>query len=170
MRVSPILERLWVGSFPGSVADVQTLKEIGITAVLNLQTDEDILWSHEDRSAVVSALKQMRIVEVREPVRDFDLDDLTHRLPDVAAKLDELIEAGHGVYVHCTAGMNRSPTTVIAYLHWIRGWALEQAVSYVTARHPCDPILEAVRSQPRPSFLPQRYGSEACPPCTDADR
>jgi len=156
MRLSPILDRLWVGSFPADTEDVRTLREAGITAVLNLQTDEDILWNHEDRAAVEAELKKAGILEVRAPIRDFDVDDLADRLPEVVARLDELIEAGHTVYVHCTAGMNRSPTAVIGYLHWVRGADLEQAVRLVRARHACDPYTEAVQARPRPAFLPLR--------------
>ena len=156
MRLSPILDRLWVGSFPADAEDVRTLREAGITAVLNLQTDEDILWNHEDRAAVEAELKKAGILEVREPIRDFDVDDLADRLPEVVARLDELLEAGHTVYVHCTAGMNRSPTAVIAYLHWVRGVDLEQAVGHVCGRHACAPFTEAVQAQSRPAFLPFR--------------
>ncbi|MGQ9822919.1 MAG: dual specificity protein phosphatase family protein [Thermogutta sp.] len=156
MRCNPILDRLWVGSFPACPEDVRTLREAGITAVLNLQTDEDIRWNHEDRAAVEAELKKAGIAEVREPVRDFDIDDLADRLPEVVMRLDELIEAGHTVYVHCTAGMNRSPTAVIAYLHWVRGLDLEQAVRLVYGRHACDPFTDAIQSQPRPAALPLR--------------
>lgn len=158
MRLNPILDRLWVGSFPADAEDVRTLREAGVTAVLNLQTDEDILWNHENRTAVEAELKKAGILEIREPIRDFDIDDLANRLPKVVARLDELIESGHTAYVHCTAGTNRSPTAVVAYLHWVRGLDLEQAVRLVCGRHACDPFTDAVRSQPRPAFLPLRAG------------
>jgi protein-tyrosine phosphatase len=59
--------------------------------------------------------------------------------------LDGLLRAGHTVYVHCNAGMNRSPSTVVAYLHWVRGIGLDEAVEYVTSRHLSDPYVEAIR-------------------------
>jgi hypothetical protein len=43
--------------------------------------------------------------------------------------------AGRAVYVHCAAGLGRSPTQVIAYL-MTRGFELEQAMDFVEARRP----------------------------------
>ena len=59
--------------------------------------------------------------------------------------LDELLRADHMVYVHCTAGMNRSPSTVVAYLHWVRGMDLDEAMEFVMEKHYCEPYIEAIR-------------------------
>ena len=58
----------------------------------------------------------------RVPARDFDEDDLRQNLPQCVAALDQLLTAGNTVYVHCTAGMGRAPSTVIAYLVWREHW------------------------------------------------
>ncbi len=42
--------------------------------------------------------------------------DLTEKLPAGAAILKKLIDEGHHVYVHCTAGMGRAPANVLVYL------------------------------------------------------
>ena len=39
--VSQILPNLFVGSFPKSTEDIDRLRREGITAVLNVQTDDD---------------------------------------------------------------------------------------------------------------------------------
>ena len=42
MDVSQILPNLFVGSYPGSPEDIDQLRqEFGITAVLNVQTDDE---------------------------------------------------------------------------------------------------------------------------------
>ena len=45
--------------------------------------------------------------------------------------VQQALEQGHTVYVHCSAGLGRSPSVVIAYLHWIKGVDLEEAIAQV---------------------------------------
>ena len=59
--------------------------------------------------------------------------------------LDELLDLGHVVYLHCNMAVNRSPTIVIAYLHWVQGWTLEKATAHVMKCRSCDPYVEAIR-------------------------
>ncbi len=71
-------------------------------------------------------------VEIRRvPVRDFDPDDLRRLLPECVELLDELLDLGHTVYLHCNMAVNRSPSIAIAYLHWILGWDVEEAADHV---------------------------------------
>ena len=58
--------------------------------------------------------------------------------------LDELLSQGHIVYVHCNMGVNRSPSIVIAYLHWVVGWDLEKATDHVMECRSCDPYLDSI--------------------------
>ena len=59
-------------------------------------------------------------------------------------RLDELLREGHAVYVHCNMGINRSPSIVIAYLHWGLGWDLKKAAEHVMACRSCDPYLDVI--------------------------
>jgi len=52
---------------------------------------------------------------------------------------------GDRFYVHCSGGVNRSPSTVVGYLHWVQGMELDEAVSYVRQRHSCNPYVESIR-------------------------
>ncbi len=81
----------------------------------------------------------------RVPVQDFNPEELRQKLPASVQALDGLLRAGHTVYVHCSAGMNRSPSTVVACLHWVKGMPFNEAVEYVIKRHPSDPYVEAIR-------------------------
>jgi len=146
MDVDQILPNLFVGSCPGDMDDIDSLAtKFGITAVLNLQTDEDFAswgvdWHEMERAYQKSGVELRRV-----PVQDFNPEELRRKIPACVQALDGLLRAGHTVYVHCSAGMNRSPSTVVAYLHWVQGMGLDKAVEYVMKRHPSDPYVEAIR-------------------------
>ena len=146
MNLDQVLDHVFVGSYPESTAAVDRLKqELGITAVLNLQTDEDADRLCLDWTGFQAHCHDAGIEFCRVPVRDFDEQDLQEKLPACVESLDRLLKAGHTVYVHCTAGAGRSPNTVIAYLHWVRRWDLDRAVEHVDTCRPCSPNPEAIR-------------------------
>jgi protein-tyrosine phosphatase len=141
-----ILPELFIGSHLESGDDIDRLKnEAGVTAVLNLQTHEDDLYWKRDWLALANHYYQCGVEIRRVPIRDFDQTDLGQQLPDGVSALNELLAAGHVVYIHCTAGVWRAPTVVVAYLHWCRGWELEKAIAYVKQHRPCSPSFEAIR-------------------------
>ena len=146
MHFDQILLQLFVGSCPSDPADIDSLAtNFCITAILNLQTDEDfaswgISWHEMERAYRKCSIKLRRV-----PVQDFNPEELRQKLPTCVQALSGLVRAGHTVYVHCSAGMNRSPSVVVAYLHWVQGMPLNEAVEYVMKRHPSDPYVEAIR-------------------------
>jgi len=144
-----VLPRLSVGTCPISAADTRALQQCGVTAVLNLQTDRDLVdWGIN--WPAISALYQAVGIEVRRvPIRDFDPADLQANLVQAVAALEELLSAGHTVYVHCNAGINRSPTTVVAYLHWVEKLSLDEAVEHVMHCRSCDPYIDTVSEATR---------------------
>jgi protein-tyrosine phosphatase len=146
MDVSRILPNLFVGPAPKSSRDIIYLKQdCEISAILNVQTDEDIAHWGLTRDSLESYYQKVGIEFQRVPVQDFDPEDLQRKLPQCVEVLDHLLHQGHKVYVHCSMGINRSPTVVIAYLHWIQGWRLEDAFAHVTKCRSCDPCIEAIR-------------------------
>ena len=146
MDVDEILSQVLVGCCPVDTDDIDWLKqEMGVTAVLNVQTDDDFEYWNIDWPSLESHYQDNGI-EVRwVPVRDFSPETLRILLPNCVQALSELLDDGHKVLVHCTAGINRSPSTVIAYLHWVEQWGLDEAVSHVMQHRDCDPYLEAIR-------------------------
>ena len=145
MNLDQIEPNLFVGSCPRDAADVERLRaEHGITAVLNVQTDEDMEDCSIDWQTLHEIYERARITVRREPVRDFDTEALRVRLPACVAALRDLLDNDHTVYVHCTAGINRSPTTVIAYLHRCQGWELDDALGHVLRSRTCDPFVQAI--------------------------
>ncbi|MEK7406650.1 MAG: dual specificity protein phosphatase family protein [Acidobacteriota bacterium] len=141
-----MLPRLFVGSHPACAEDIDRLAaEIGITAVLNVQTDDDLHYYGLTWPPLAAYYARRRIEARRAPVRDFDAADLRARLAGCVLALDELLAAGHKVFLHCTAGAARSPAVAIAWLVWRQRWPLEEAVTYVTQRRHCSPNVEAIR-------------------------
>ena len=81
MDHSQILPNLFVGSHPDDADDIDELKSAGITAVLNLQSEDDfeylgIGWSRLSASYFAAGIEVRRF-----PVQDFDDDDLRNKLP-----------------------------------------------------------------------------------------
>jgi protein-tyrosine phosphatase len=146
MNLDQVLDRVYVGTYPECTADLDRLgRELGITAVLSLQTDEDLDRLGVDGPRLAAHCRQLGVELRRVPVRDFDPHDLQEKLPACVRALDQLLTAGHKVYVHCTAGAGRSPNVVIAYLHWVKGWDLEEAVNHVGKCRACWPDPEVIR-------------------------
>lgn len=147
MDLDQILPTIFVGEHPEGIEDINRLKrDFGITAVLCLRSEEDLDYWNLDWNELEAFYRDSDIEIVRVPVTDFDHDDLCKNLPDCVSALDDLLEDGHSVYVHCNVGAGRSPSVVIAYLHWVRRWDLDQATRHVRGCRPCSPNLEAIRT------------------------
>lgn len=145
MDYDQILANLYVGSHPATAEDIDELKSVGITAVLNVQSDDDcqylgICWSELQADYDAAGVELCRV-----PIQDFDGADLRDKLPGAVEELKRLLNSGHTVFVHCSSGINRSPCVVICYLHWGKGRELEDAARHVRGCRSCDPVMEVVR-------------------------
>ncbi len=134
-RWAALDETLCVGS-AATTADALTLvrETCGATALLSLQTDDDLGARGLRWQTVWSLAMRAGITAERVPIRDFDKRALLGHIDAALAALDALLGAGHRVYVHCTAGLNRSPTVCVA--HFARTRGLDAAHAFVLARHP----------------------------------
>ena len=138
IHFAPITRDLFVGSYPQSTLDIDQLhRGPRITAVLNLQTDDDIAARSINWPELVNHYLARDMAWHRIPIVDFDDEDLEQHISDAAQFIDQFIAVGHRIYVHCTAGMERSPSVVAAYLHWYTGISLEQATSAITKVRRC---------------------------------
>lgn len=146
MNYHLILPQLLVGSCPQDAGDIELLKQEGVTAILSLQTDSDWDWLRLEGSRLRAWCEAAGILFRRAPVRDLDPEDLRAKLRDCARALDELLAAGHRVYLHCTAGAGRSPSVAIAWMVWRLGWSLQQAYAWVLERRACSPDLQAIEA------------------------
>jgi len=135
-----------VGAYPESPEVLDVLRnEMGITGVLNLQSDKDmyrraIHWNGMWKAYVG---KGMEIVRV--PIIDLKPADLAKHLESAVQALEKLLSRHEKVYVHCNVGINRSPTVVIAYLV-SRGSGIQEALELVSSAREVVPYMDVVQS------------------------
>jgi protein-tyrosine phosphatase len=139
--VSEITGDLLIGEYPDH-RDIAWLKQnYAITAVHNLQDDEDLRINGLDPRLLSAEYDAHRIRFVRTPIQDGSADAMAERLEAALADLRALVEDNQRVYLHCNAGMNRAPTLAIAFLRACRGMSLEEAMQHVKRRRPCGPFM-----------------------------
>ena len=144
-----VADGLIVGTYPQTPEDVRQLRQVhGVTALLCLQDDRDFEYLGVRWDLIGRAYTAQGILAVREPVRDFSPRELVQRLPRCVAALHDLAAGGRRVYLHCTAGLNRSPTVAIAYLYVHCGMSPEEAAQQVMSRRDCQPYDDVLARLP----------------------
>jgi protein-tyrosine phosphatase len=144
--VSVITDSLLVGEYP-RISDIEWLKdEFRISAIHNLQDDEDLRLNGIDVIALREVCRRHQIKLVRTPIRDGSSDDMAARLGDALQSLRDLIDASERVYLHCNAGLNRAPTLAIAWLRANGGMSLNEAMAYVKKRRACGPFMTVLEA------------------------
>ena len=68
---------------------------------------------------------------VHYPIYDFSDKDMRNKLRPAADALHHLVENKEIVYVHCTAGVNRSPSVISMYLCIYKNMTPSIAIHYV---------------------------------------
>lgn len=146
MEINQILPNLYVGSCPCNTSDIDELRdEYGVTGIVNVQTDDDMSYWNIDWPTLDQYYSEHGIAVRRVPIRDFSPETLRILLPNAVQALSELLAEGRCVLVHCNAGINRSPSTVITYLHWMLDWDLAKSVRHVMERRiEADPYMDAI--------------------------
>jgi atypical dual specificity phosphatase len=146
MDLDQILPQLLAGECPKTTEDLDALRlEYGVTAVLCLQTEDELAYGKIDWGRLESHYRQLGIEVQRVPVRDGDPDCLRRSLPECVLALDRLLRSGHKVFIHCSLGRSRAPTVIVAYLQCVQDWDFVEALDYVTACRPCDPHVEVLK-------------------------
>ena len=145
LTYAQILPRLFIGSHPRTIDDIERLRrEVAMTAILNLQTDDDMRTVILDWPPLEAHYKTCPVLLCRVPIVEEQVE-LRAKLYNCIQTLSQLLAEGHTVYLHCTAGIGRAPTVAIGYLHACLGWDLDEAIAHVKLVRQCAPHLEALR-------------------------
>ena len=134
-----IQNRLFVGTCPQNETDVIRLQQDRVSAVFNLQSDLDLIEHNIDWSVLESLYVQYGISAHRAPMVDFDEVNIEANLTGVTDSLASVMDNGHCVYLHCTAGRERSPTTAVAWMTWYGGMSLDLALDTMRKARPSNP-------------------------------
>jgi hypothetical protein len=127
---------LLIGSCPWGRESLAFLRRLRVTAVLSLQHAECHRELGIDPAALGAAGAELGLVMIQRPMRDFDPPDQMRRLPGAVRALHELLKARHRVYLHCTAGINRSPLVALGQLSFVEGLSPEAAIAEIQRRRP----------------------------------
>lgn len=115
--------KIYVSSMPQEKEDLEEIKRLGITSVLDLTGAVD--QPESVRKMILTGYSKVGIQHVNYPVdigtdQDFAITTFTG-----AQYLAELLESNDSVLVHCKSGIVRAPTLVLTYLcmykrtkHW----------------------------------------------------
>ena len=147
-----VAPRVFCGTQPRSPTDVETLSSrLGISAILNLQTDSDMQYWGVNVEDVKRSCERLGINHIRRSARDFDPHSLRRTLPGAVKALQEALlrNPTGSVYVHCTAGLGRAPGVCIAHRYWFSSGEssvqLDVAYKQLTEIRPCGPKRDAIR-------------------------
>jgi atypical dual specificity phosphatase len=132
------------GSSPGYVVD--TKPDLQVAVVLpglymgsqDVAQDNDILKKHSVTHILSVGTKAILLDEtlchMYIPVLDLPETNIISRLDECFAFIDDAVQNGGCVFVHCNAGISRSATVVIAYLMRKRCMSYQQAFLYLKER------------------------------------
>lgn len=128
-----------IGSYPLYEIDVQKMtKNAKVDAVLNLMSDEEMVQRGLNEEQLKAWYQKHGIKSyVKLPINDDHLDLYAENNYQACKALDHLLtKQKHRVYIHCGAGLSRSPTVTITYLTmfrksklWITQERVEQLVN-----------------------------------------
>jgi protein-tyrosine phosphatase len=138
-------DRLWVGSYIRP-EDVPSLKQMGITAIVSMQSDEDLSQLKISLKKLAKAYAAAEIEFHRIPTQDFEQESVSENLPGAVAEIEAALAPRWArAYIHCTAGINRAPTLAAAFLIKTRNMSAREAYDYVTSRRHCSPYLAVLQ-------------------------
>jgi atypical dual specificity phosphatase len=119
-----VTPQLWLGGAPTYDRDYDFLREAGITAVVNIRAERDDDREFYEQNGI--DYLRLKVPDVMVPSAD-DLDK-------GAAFINEHVNRGDVVLVHCAKGRGRSATLLAAYLMRFRNLSYEQAKSLLVSK------------------------------------
>ena len=118
-----------IGSAPRYENDVNFLKSKKIKSILCLCSQEEF----EDVKKIKENFKFRRII-----LPDHKSNSIMSKsqIHNALNELNILKKEGKSIFVHCNAGVERSPTIILAYLIYSEGYDFYVALKYLMDVHP----------------------------------
>jgi len=136
---------LFVGRAPTSLNHFQAIRDRGVDALLSLQPEAEAAQYGLLPDVAARVASSLGMTLDRVPIPDLEPVALKRLVGAAAMRLDDLLQRHHQVYLHCAAGLNRSPTVAAAWMAWRQGLDASSACALVRQAHPSAPDMEAVR-------------------------
>lgn len=136
VQIFEIIPGLFVGAVHGAYKH-SYLQKKNVKRILNVSNEK--YFQNED-------LFEYLQIHIEDDVNT----DITPYFEKTNVFIDEALSANQGVYVHCRAGISRSPSFIIAYLMWKRSIGFKEADKIVGRVHP--------DAHPNSSFVHQLEG------------
>ena len=118
-KINQITETIYLGNVEAAY-DIKLLKKLGIKKILTVMSGFDGQYPKKE-----FIHKEIDI-----------LDDYESNIIRYFKECVLFIDGYDKVFVHCAAGMSRSPTIVIAYLMWKKKLLLSEAIDFVKNKRP----------------------------------
>jgi predicted protein tyrosine phosphatase len=128
-----IADDLLIGAYPLDQDDVEMLERLGIDRIVNLV--EDAEYAPGVREVVTDALQDAGIPERRLPLTDYaGLPSI--EIEAAVRQVNEWLDEGHRVYLHCRAGWQRSAAVAAGVVAIREGVGIDEALAIVQQRKP----------------------------------
>ncbi|TFK72448.1 phosphatases II [Pluteus cervinus] len=114
-----IIPGLWLGNWRSS-RDVETLKLKNVMSILSMVRGELPV--------------QEGFIRCQIPVDDDPWEDILTHLPAAVKFIEDQLDKGRGVLVHCMGGISRSPTAVAAYLMHSQDMNVEESLNFIRSK------------------------------------
>jgi atypical dual specificity phosphatase len=135
---SEILPEFLIGAYPTDHSDIEMLRWIGVQRILNLCEDEE--YPPGAREVIDEDLAELGIEEHRIGLTDFGRVPVD-RIDEAVALLNQWLDEGQRVYLHCRAGQQRSATLAAAVVTIRQQLPPDEAIAFVQRMKPsADPL------------------------------
>ncbi|TFK72451.1 phosphatases II [Pluteus cervinus] len=124
MSMHEIIKNLWLGDWSSS-QDAETLKAKDITSILCVLPGD--------------ARQPEGFIHYQIQINDEPTENILVHLRSAIDFIQEQLDTGHGILVHCGAGISRSPAVVAAYLMHNYNLTVEEALIFIRGERDVEP-------------------------------
>lgn len=150
---------IWLGGL-ASACDRKALRDRGITRIITAVYDVNPIFPDDPE-----------LIYLKIPVLDVPSEEIAAHFDKAINFIEESVNHGHGVLIHCVYGVSRSSTLMCAYLMRKKFMTQRQAIQFVKQRRPqVDPndgfLIQLTAFHDRNSFFPDFDKIDFFPPTT----